>query len=257
MLLVSFQLGDPLNRRYARRYVRYRAFPTRFKPPLPGQFASVSTTVIDGDRVGARFVNEVPGSEVVAASDALRLRLGASHVESRPDGTVHLSVRANDGRGRTLSADLIFKPVFRVTHRLNRTPHETIILNDPLHRVEGELQAFDGAGGGTEPRVRRIEGLGYHEHIVALRSVLDGLEPIACGRALAGDRVAVATGNRAVMIKATGVADPEPLPWRADQARVIDSSFGFRLVRYDSHPPLGSALARIIYPRRLTARAFI
>ena len=307
-LLVGFHLGDPLNLQYARRYMRYCAMPTRFRPPLPAEFASVSTILIEDDRVAARLVNSVPGPEVVAASDALRLRFGASHVESRPDGTVHVSVRASDRAGRTLSADLIFTPAFRATHRLTRTPHETIILNDPLHRVEGELQAFNGAGGGmtTAPRVRQIAGLGYHEHIVALQSLLDEREPITRGRALGGDRVVVVHGNQTITIGggASGgghaqsavawasrpsisaerllpqsvgqdaqatvetpaeiepgrhddVTEAKPLPWRADRPRVIDSSFASKLLRYDSHPPLGSALAQIIYPRRLAARAFI
>ena len=254
-LLIGFHLGDPLNRRYARRYVRYRAMPTRFKPPLPAEFASVATTMIEGDRVAARFMNVVPGPEVIAAGDALRLRFGASHVESRADGGIHLSIRANDKAGRTLSADLVFTPVFRAIHRLNRTPHETIILNDPLHRVEGELQAFDGSG--TSPRVRQIEGLGYHQHVVALRSVLDERKPIVRARAIGDNRAVIACGDRAVTITSAGVAEAPPIPWSADRARVIDASFASKLFRYDSHPPLGSALASIVYPRRLAARAFI
>ena len=78
-LTATFFDGCPNNTQYARRYARYRQWPTRVRPPLPREYPAVHVKVYERGRVIADVAKNFPPGACAASTETLDVRIEENH----------------------------------------------------------------------------------------------------------------------------------------------------------------------------------
>jgi hypothetical protein len=188
-LVAAFSVGFPFHPGYLRAFARYRRRPTRFTPPVPTDYATLSIAVDSRDRFVHPSTTHFAPNTVHAATDRLDVRIGLSHCRAGDDGIIKLLLNGPAGAS-PLSAELEFTPILphapverflpgRAGAHANA--HAWVIAN-PLCNVAGTLRA--GAGNTT----LAFRGRGYHDHHYGTAPVCPELSRLLRGTALFSDR---------------------------------------------------------------------
>ena len=178
-VVVTFALGGDANADYLRRYHRYRRRPTRYAPPVPADYPSVSVAVYERGRAVSKFSEQVPPPQFAASIERLDVKAGAGSVAEQADGSI--LVRAG-------GADLTFHPLlphppyecWLWSRRVTRAVHKWVVAA-PLCAAGGTIR-LDGS------RVIQLTGRGYHDHQYGTAPLGDVRRWFIRGRTLGDDR---------------------------------------------------------------------
>jgi hypothetical protein len=247
---VDFCQGWPLEAGYLARFAAYRRWPTRFKPPVAGEYLSIRLAAFEeGVRVGG----------FVTASGDRPVR--------DEKGNWRISLRGEEGA----AGELVFRPRWRraaVERELcprewTGAEHRWSVV-DPLCDVEGEIQLPRGAV--------RFAGVGYHDRHFGTGPLVD-LRRWIGGRLLERDRAVMfqvaespaayhtvnfqvieadARGMREIesemVLLDNGRRYPKVIPLGATvlaHPRAIEESRAYRRVVYQ-HPAAGAMMCEVI-----------
>jgi hypothetical protein len=150
---ISFVYGFSCSR-YFRRYMRYRAHPTRVSPPLPQDYPTVTVSILSANR----FVASTTRLEPVPAATAADLKTDFSRYgfTQECDRSIHL---------RRPGVDLTFRPMFsREPIEVFLAPEHRWVLAHGLCEVCGWVEAS-----GTK---MAIAGEGFHDQFYGTKPML-------------------------------------------------------------------------------------
>src|SRR2546428_7504545 len=158
VIVAVFAQGSPDHPHYAeylRHYRKYLRGPTRHRPPVPADYASVSLAVYEQGRALAQSVEAIAPGALHASPDHLELAAPPHVVTSGSDGCM---------RVRVGGADLVFRPTLTdgprdLTQwsRPDPSRHHYWVLASFFCAVEGTVQVQTG-------RSLEFSGRGFHDH---------------------------------------------------------------------------------------------
>ena len=180
---------------YLRRHAAYRRRPTRVPPPAARDYPCAYFVVYREGRIVGQFMSQYPAGSLVAARDEPRVDLGPNRLRF-DDGDYRLRLEGRPWRvtargpqvyaGRTLSADLTFKPAAPPMperdffgRRMTGATHRWH-LAAPRCDVGGTIDLGDG-------ETVEFAGLGYHDHNYGTAPIGPGLRRWIWGRCFTRD----------------------------------------------------------------------
>ena len=180
---------------YLRRHAAYLRRPTRVPPPTARDYPCAYFVVYRGGRIVGQFMSQYPPGSLDAARDEPRVDLGPNRLRF-DGGDYRLRLEGRPWRvtargpqvyaGRTLSADLTFKPVAPpmperefFSRRMTGATHRWH-LAAPRCDVRGEVDLGDGS-------TVEFAGLGYHDHNYGTAPIGPGLRRWIWGRCFTRD----------------------------------------------------------------------
>ena len=251
-VVATFALGGDSNADYLRSYDRYRRRPTRFPPPVPSEYPSVSLDVYERGRPVAKFAERVPPTQFSASAERLDVKAAE-----------HCAAEQSDESIRVLAggAELSFRPLLPLPpqeclllKRRDPTAVHKWIIAAPLCAVEGTVR-LDGG------RAIRLAGRGYHDHQYGTAPLADAMRWFIRGRKLSSDRATISflefptdkprpgfvrvveAGREGVTVKGGGLFAGDPY---GPRARFLDSSRWTKNAEGED----GRALYERIVPKR-------
>jgi hypothetical protein len=196
-VMAAISWGTTFWPEYLRRYERYRASPTRVRPPVAKEFCCASLAVYVGGREATRFDVRVNGDEFGVSKGESGVHVGANRLTVDGEGKLHLHLRGRPMRKswyrpmheQTVSATLTFEPLAAgVTAEAELAdgagPLHRWTVSRPLCKVNGEVSIYEV----EKPRVIGVKGLGAHDHAWGVRPLSWDFQCGFRGVVLADDR---------------------------------------------------------------------
>jgi hypothetical protein len=226
VVVIVFAIGSPDHpdySEYLKRHGRYLRGPTRNRPPVPGEFPSVSIAVHEEGRTVSHVVRAVAPGSFKASPDRPGLAVEDDAVICEPDGGFRL---------RAGGVDLAFRPLLSHAPRDLARPsrpdgplrHHWLLVH-PSCAVEGVVRVEGG-------RAIGFAGRGYHDYAF-------GTEPMGewvRGRMFGDDRVIVFHSTWCAGRSGAGPRHRSALVLRAevqsDGVRETETFIKFEAARY-------------------------
>jgi carotenoid 1,2-hydratase len=184
---------------YLRRYARYRRRPTRYAPPVAGEYPCAYFVVYRGGRILAQFMTQYGAGDFAASSERVDVRVGPNRLTADGAGALTLALSgtpwALTARGPKLQAGVELSGRFTFRPRFAHPPQERPFFSRELsggaeHRwvVANPLCDVDGEFTVGGERVA-FNGRGYHDHNYGTGPIGPGLRRWIWGRVLLEDAV--------------------------------------------------------------------
>ena len=184
---------------YLRRYFRFLKRPTKFAPPVAGDYPSVYFAVYRDGRVRRQFMTQFAPADFAADAGRPDVRFGANTMRLGDGGGYALNLRGTPWVltargpqllvGQELSASLMFRPTLDhqplsrrfLSRQMTGADHHWV-LAAPRCDVSGRIDLGDG-------ETLDFSGRGYHDHNYGTGPIGPGLSRWTWGRVLLANRV--------------------------------------------------------------------